>query len=287
MMEPPHPHPDLLRRAALLIIAALLVALFIPTLRWLTGEWLGNDFYSHGLLVPAISGLLAWRLWATRPPGMRVGGGSAWGLALAAGSTAAYLLALAQRAYFLAALAAIPLLAGLIWYLLGAAALRRLAFPILFLVFMIPFPFVEPLSLPLAQATGSAAAGAVRLLGVPIAVNGAQVTLPNANLVVGAQCSGLRSIVTLLTLAALFVFMAEGPRGGKALLALSVIPIAVLGNVLRISSLLGVAHLWGADAGFTYYHDYSGIVFFAGAVVLLIFTSRLVRCNEIRRDIFS
>jgi exosortase len=177
-------------------------------------------------------------------------------------------------------------LAGLVWYLLGGAALRRLAFPILFLLFMIPLPFVEPLSVPLAQATGTVAAQTVRLFGVPISINGAQVTLPNANLVVGAQCSGLRSIVALLTLVALFVFAVQGPAWGKWVLALSAIPIAAFGNIVRVSSLLGVAHVWGADIGFTYYHDYSGILFFASAVLLLILASRLVQCNEIRGDLF-
>jgi len=56
----------------------LLLALFFPVLRWLAGEWLGNDFYSHGALVPFISGFLAWRLWARRPPAMPLHGGS-WG----------------------------------------------------------------------------------------------------------------------------------------------------------------------------------------------------------------
>ncbi len=54
----------------------------------------------------------------------------------------------------------------------------------------------------------------------------------------------------------------QGPWWGKLLLALSSIPIAILGNVIRVASLLGVANVWGADVGFKYYHDYSGIVFF-------------------------
>ena len=160
----------------------------------------------------------------------------------------------------------ILLIAGLVWFLLGTAALRRLWFPIAFLLFAVPLPFVEPLSVPMAQFTGGIAAGVVSLFGMPITVNGAQVTLPNASLVVGAQCSGLRSIVTLLTLVALVVFLVEGSWQAKTLLALSSIPIAIIGNVLRIASLLVVGNAWGVDAAFTYYHDYSGIVFFLSAV---------------------
>ena len=197
-----------------------------------------------------------------------------------------YLTALSARAYFVASLAMILLIAGLVWFLLGTAALRRLWFPIAFLLFAVPLPFVEPLSVPMAQFTGGIAAGVVSLFGMPITVNGAQVTLPNASLVVGAQCSGLRSIVTLLTLVALVVFLVEGSWQAKTLLALSSIPIAIIGNVLRIASLFVVGNAWGVDAAFTYYHDYSGIVFFLSALGMLLLFSWVLGCREIREDIF-
>ncbi len=213
--------------------------------------------------------------------------GQALFLGLLAVSLAIYLYALLQKAYFIASLAMIAIIAGLIGYLLGPASLRRLAFPLAFLLFMVPLPFVEPCSIPLAQFTGVISAAVVRLFGVPITVNGSQVTLPNASLVVGAQCSGLRSIVALLTLVALVVFMVRGPVWGKLLLALSSVPIAILGNVLRVASLLVVANIWGADTGFKYYHDYSSIVFFLSALVLLVLFSRWVKCREIREDLFN
>jgi len=275
-----------------ILIGVLLLALFYPTLRWLVSEWLGNDYYSHGFLVPLISGLLAWRLWVTRPVSLSssaLTGGDRErmiGLILTSLGLVVYLYALLQRAYFVTSLALVAIITGLAWYLLGTAALRRLSFPIGFLLFMVPLPFVEPLSVPMAQFTGVIAGSTVRLLGVPVTVNGAQVALPNANLVVGAQCSGLRSIVSLLTLVALVVFLAQGPWWGKLLLALSSIPIAILGNVLRVASLLVVANVWGADTGFEYYHNYSSIVFFLSALLLLLLFSRGVGCREIRDDIF-
>lgn len=279
--------------ASAALIGGLLLALFYPTLRWLVSEWLGNDYYSHGPLVPLISAFFAWRLGSKRPtePSAQAAQpkpdrATPLGLGLVVLGLGGYLVALLQRAYFIAALAMIVLIAGLVWYLLGTAMLKRMAFPILFLIFMVPLPFVEPLSVPLAQITGNISAECVRLFGIPITVNGAQVSLPNTQLVVGAQCSGLRSIVTLLTLVAVVVFVVEGPRWAKALLAVSSLPIAALGNVLRVSSLLWVANTWGTDAGFKYYHDYSGIVFFLSATALLILLSWVIGCREIREDIF-
>jgi len=232
------------------LIGILLLALFYPTLKWLLGEWLGNDYYSHGPLVPLISAFLAWRLWIKWLPEQRRIKPATIGLLPLGAGLIVYLYALLQRAYFAASLAMIIIIAGLVWYLLGTAALRRFAFPIGFLVFMIPLPFIEPLSVPLAQITGAMSAAIVRLLGVPITVNGAQISLPNAELVVGAQCSGLRSIVTLMTLVGLVIFLVEGAWWKKLLLALSSIVIAALGNVVRVASLLVVANIWGADAAF-------------------------------------
>jgi exosortase len=275
-----------LRIASTGLIGILLLALFYPTLRWLVGEWLGNDYYSHGPLVPLISAFLAWRLWVKWPPEQRRIKPAATGLLPLGVGLITYLYALLQRAYFAASLAMIVIIAGMVWYLLGTAALRRFAFPIGFLLFMVPLPFVEPLSVPLAQLTGAMSAAIVRLFGIPITVNGAQITLPNAALVVGAQCSGLRSIVTLLTLVALVIFLVEGVWWKKLLLALSSILIAGFGNVMRVASLLIVANVWGTDVAFKYYHDYSGLVFFLSALALLLLFSWVLGCREIRSDIF-
>jgi exosortase len=275
-----------LRIASTGLIGILLLALSYPTLKWLVGEWLGNDYYSHGPLVPLISAFLARRLWVKWPLEQRRSQPATIGLLPLGVGLTVYLVALLQRAYFAASLAMIVIIAGLVWYLLGTAALRRFAFPIGFLFFMVPLPFVEPLSVPLAQLTGAMSAAIVRLFGVPITVNGAQITLPRAELVVGAQCSGLRSIVTLMTLVALVIFLVEGAWWKKVLLALSSVLIAGLGNVIRVASLLIVANIWGADAAFKYYHDYSGIVFFLSALALLLFCSWVLGCREIRDDIF-
>ena len=87
------------------------------------------------------------------------------------------------------------------------------------------------------------------------------------------------------TLVAVFAYVVEGSWPRKLLLALMAVPIAILGNVLRVSSLLWVADRWGVEAGFTYYHDYSGIVFFLFAFACLILFARLLGCREIRSDL--
>lgn len=263
-----------------LLIAFLGLLVLFPTLRWLVNEWWSNDYYSHGVLVPIVSGYFAWRLLprVERKP-------SNLGLILLITALVVYLAALFQRAFFISALSMIGLFAGVVWYLWGWLALKRLAFPLAFLIFMVPLPFVEASSLPLSLLTGQISTKVMQLLGMNVTVQGASVKLANANLVVGAQCSGLRSIVALFTLVAVFAYIVEGPRLSKLLLGLSAIPIAILGNIFRVSTLLWVADKWGVKAGFTYYHDYSGIFFFFFAFLCLILLGQLLRCRNIRTDL--
>ena len=262
------------------LIALLMAVLLAPVSRWLLSEWWSNDYYSHGLLVPLVSGFFAWRIMPrlARQPDDR-------GLLLVGVSALGYVAMLYSRSFHFAALAMILLLAGVIWTYWGWPGLKKMLFPLGFLIFMIPFPFVEVSSLPLSLLTGQIATRLMQAAGLNVTVQGAAVSLPHANLVVGAQCSGVRSIVTLFTLAAIYAYLVQGALMRKLILFLAVLPIAVLGNLFRVSSLLGVANRWGVEAGFTYYHDYSGFVFFGIAFALLILFAQLLGCSKIRNDL--
>ncbi len=276
-MEQTRPFTSWLLSSLMLLLAAILLA---PVGRWLAGEWWSNDYYSHGVLAPLVSGFFAWRILSRleRKPENR-------GLMLVGVGALTYLVALYQRAFHIAALAMIVMLAGVVWTYWGWAGLKKMAFPLGFLIFMIPLPFVEASSLPLSLLTGGIATRLMQLAGLDVTVQGAAVTLPNANLTVGAQCSGVRSIITLFALAAVFAYIVEGDWLRKLILFLAVIPIAVLGNILRVSSLLWVANGWGAGAGFTYYHDYSGFLFFGISLALLLLLAKILGCSKIRNDL--
>ena len=262
------------------LMAVLMAILLAPLGRWLAGEWWSNDYYSHGALAPLVSAFFVWRIipGLARRPDDR-------GLLTVGLGTLLYLAALYQRAFHIAALGMILLLAGVVWTYWGWSGVKKMAFPLAFLIFMIPFPFVEVSSLPLSLLTGQIATRIMQSAGLNVTVRGAAVTLPNANLVVGAQCSGVRSIITLFALAAVYAHIVEGSWIRKLLLFLAVVPIAVLGNIMRVSSLLWVANRWGAEAGFTFYHDYSGFVFFGVSFALLILFAKLLGCSKIRSDL--
>ncbi|RIK35137.1 MAG: hypothetical protein DCC57_23645 [Chloroflexi bacterium] len=278
------------QRARVAWAPALALAIFgvltWPVWRWLWGEWMGNEYYSHGALVPPVSLYLAYQrfrndkelVWS---PGM----GSNNGLALTAAGLALYLWFLNNRAFYLAAFAMILMLGGLVWTFGGGNVARRLLFPVAYLALMVPLPFVDRYTLPLAMFTGVCSGGLARLLGLDVTIVGNAVTLPNADLVIGAQCSGVNSLIALTALMVLAAYLVQGPRWGRLLLVVLAVPLALLGNILRVTSLLFVARVWGAQAGFVFYHDYSGIAFFVIVLLLMLPITRLLRCNQLRPDV--
>lgn len=269
-----------------LVASVVFALLTIPVWRWLWGEWMGNDYYSHGVLIPPISlFLIIQRIRHDKEFQWHPGQGLAGGLAVLTLSTLVYLWFLNQRAYYLAAFAMIGMIAGLIWLFGGTSAIRKLAFPVAYLVFMVPLPFIDRYTLPLALFTGVCSGGIAQLLGLDVLIVGNAVSLPNADLLIGAQCSGVNSLIALSALMTLVAYLVDGPMWGRIVLALSSIPLAILGNILRVTSLFFVARAWGADAAFTFYHDYSGIVFFVFVLLLLYPLARLVRCGQLRSDV--
>lgn len=269
------------------LLAALALAfLTLPVWRWLWGEWMANDYYSHGVLIPFVSLFLAIQrvrhdpAFTWRP--MHTAAGAFVLLVL---SVTLYLWFLNEKAYYLAAFATIGMIAGLLWLFGGANALRRLIFPVGYLLLMVPLPFIERYTLPLALFTGVCSGALVRFLGLGVSIVGNAIALPNADLVIGAQCSGVNSLIALTALMALTAYILQGPWWGRVGLVALAAPIALLGNILRVASLLFVARGWGADAAFTFYHDYSGIIFFVIALLLLYPLARLLRCTSVRTTV--
>lgn len=273
-----------------LLIPAVVVLLFAlltwPVWRWLWGEWMANDYYSHGLLIGPVALYLAWRRrrndktgqWWSNQMDKR-------GLVVLVVSLGLYLFLLNNKAYYLAAFALIGLVVGLVWIGGGAYTVRQLAFPLGYLALMAPLPFIERATLPLALFTGVCSTALVKFLGLNVTVVGNAISLPNADLIIGAQCSGINSLIALTALNALAAYIVAGPWWGRVTLVALAAPVAMAGNILRVASLLFVARDYGAQAAFTFYHDYSSIVFLGLALAMLVPLMRLLRCRTIRFNV--
>jgi exosortase len=271
--------------APMLALAALLLLTW-PIWRWLWGEWMGNEYYSHGILIPPVSLYLIYQRFRNdKEMQWSPGQGSNWGLLVIAIGLALYLWFFRQRAFYLAAFATIVMIGGLVWTFGGNNVARRLIFPVAYLALMVPLPFVDRYTLPLAMFTGVCSGYLVRLFGLDVEIIGNAVKLPNADLVIGAQCSGVNSLIALTALMVLAAYLVKGPMSGRIILVLLSAPLAILGNILRVSSLLFIARAWGAQAGFVFYHDYSGIGFFVIVLALMLPLTRLLRVDNLRPEV--
>lgn len=264
----------------------LFFALTWPVWRWLWGEWLGNEYYSHGILILPVALYLAiQRIRLDKQLRQATPQGHSWGIVLLGVALGAFLWFFNQKAYYLAAFAMIGLIGGLVWALGGTMLFRKLLFPIAYLLLMVPLPFIDRITLPLALFTGVCAGGLVRLLGLDVTIIGNAVRLPNADLVIGAQCSGVNSLIALTALMTLAAYVLNGPLWGRLLLVLFSVPLAILGNILRVASLLFVARSMGAQAAFVFYHDYSGLLFFLLVFLLMFPLTRLLHARTLRLDV--
>jgi len=264
------------------IIILLALVLYLPIFSWLWAEWSSNPFYSHGPLVLGVALVIGWR----RSRGIS-GRPNGWGLVAMAGGLAAYVASLIRGVPFIGALSLIPLLLGLIAYFWGATVSRRMTFPALFLLFMIPLPFIliEQATLGLQFVATKGSALMARLIGLAVTQTGGGIVLADSTLVVGAQCSGMRSMVALLALATLMAFVLKGSLWARLGLILLAVPLAVVANVVRITSLLWVIATLGDEIGLDFYHDWSSPLLFLLALGLLILASWIMGCREIRSDI--
>lgn len=269
-----------LRLAAAALVTVLVAALFAPTLQWLSVSWLGNAYYSHGLLVVAVSLWLIWRrraALADRQP-------DNIGLAVVALGVGAQLMALPYQMQVVSALALITTLVGLVWAFAGRRVLRAWAFPLAFLLLMIPLPGIERLSPALETFTATYAARAAQLVGVAATNLGGQVNVGAQAFTVGAACSGLRSLVALITLAVLFAYSVHAPLAVRLALVAAALPIALFANLVRVSSIFWVANAFGGETALGFFHTLSSPLLFLVAFALLLALSRLLGATQVRTE---
>lgn len=264
-----------------LAIAAAMVFLYATTLGKLGRDWWTDENYSHGLLVPFVIGYIIWIEWenlqnARKNASFWLGGAtiSLSLMMLLAGTLGAELFI--QRISF------VLMLAGIIIYFFGANLLRFLVVPFLLLLFAIPIPQIifNKIAFPLQIWASQIAVWGIRLFEVAPIRNGNVIEiLPRGSMQIVAlevveACSGIRSLMTLVTLAlVLWYFTREKTRFDwvrAVILMLSAIPIAILTNAGRVTSTGVLTYYYGKQAADGFTHDISGWLVYLVALVLLL-----------------
>jgi len=164
-----------------------------------------------------------------------------------------------------------------LFYLFGRAVTGLLLFPIAYTFFVIPISFIkEIIGIPLRFFVSAVANGLFNILGMPSERVGTSIYMENFSFDIAAPCSGINSIFSLLALAAVFAYLTERSNVKRLILFASAIPIAVVANIVRISSIGLIAKGFNKDFALSMYHDYSGYVIFLMSLGLLFLEKKLL-----------
>jgi len=266
--------PKLTGAVALLVVSFGL--LYRQVIVKLVHDWGADQNYSHGFLIVPLAAYFAWerRAKLTALPLSP----SVWGLVLAAGSFLILLAGLLGAELFLTRMAMLGTLIGGVLFVLGWRHLKILAFPIGILLLMIPIPsilfnqIVFPLQL-LASRLGEAS---LQLAGIPVLREGNVIVLANTTLEVAEACSGIRSLISLLTLGIVYGYFSDPRNGVRTLIALSAIPVAIIAIGLRVAGTGIAAHFCGSAAAQGFFHELSGWLVFVAAFAMLFLIVKLL-----------
>lgn len=270
------------RMRRLLVLGGMIAAVgflgaYFETFRTLPRVWTKSD-YSHGFLIPPIT---LWLLWRQRAAfSLTEAAPSWWGALLLVPAALLQFIGLRGEVTTLQGASLILALAGLVWQLFGLRILKRVAFPLAFLVFMIPtLPwFLYALSFKLKMIAAGGAVAISRGLGVLVQRDGVDLLFPQGVLRVEGACSGLRSLVAMLALGALMGYLSNGAIWKRVALVLLTLPIAVFANILRVSALCIYAGLVSVSGAAGTFHEIGGYALFAVAFLLLSLGRRVLRC---------
>lgn len=262
------------RRALIALAAGCFVVAYWTIFRELISDWNTDDNYSHGFFIIPLSAFFLWERRADLAAARQ--SWSALGLALVALGILVLFAGLLGADRFLPRISLLMVLTGAVWFVWGWPTLRVAAFPLAFLTLMIPLPalifnqIAFPLQLLASQAGELVLAG----LGIPVLREGNVIILAHTTLEVAEACSGIRSLISLLTLGIVFAYFTD-PRGGvRAFIALSTIPIAIVANAARVAGTGVAAHHYGDAAAQGFFHTFSGWLVFIVAFALVLIVAR-------------
>ena len=263
------------------ILMALALIAYIPMIQWMIERWFASEsYYGHGFLIPAVSLYFAWqRRKAIQEAKLSQ---EMIGLAIVAVGLLAHILSAALRIYFISGFSFVFVLYGLVLFSFGKEVTRNLVFPIFFLLAMIPLPLVliGNLTVKLKLFVTEAAVFVLNRIGFPSIRDGSIIRMPRSHVLVGAPCSGLRSLISLVTLGLIFSYAMKVSYLKKSILFLSSIPIALATNLIRITLLAIINDLYGQKVAMGYFHDFSGFLMFGIAFALLYGVSLALEMNR-------
>ncbi len=257
-----------------------LLAMYVPTVIDLARNIWSTEEQSQGPIVLAICAWLVWRAWDridatdTDTPRPVLG----WLLVIVA--LLLYVFGRSQRILSAQTLSVVFMLPGLLLMMRGARQLRAAAFPLFFMIFLIPLPatMVDAVTQPLKLAVSSAATSILFAVGYPIARTGVILQIGQYQLLVADACAGLHTLFSLEAMGLLYLnVVRHSSLLRNVMLALLIVPISFLANVIRVIVLALITYHFGDEAGQGFLHGFAGMVLFLTALMFIIATDSGLR----------
>lgn len=279
------PWPALIRRWWQAAVVILLTGwLYSSILFHLAKQWSNDANFTHGFFVPAFSLFVLWqdrKRLARRPRNP-----SSWGLLIVAFALCVLVVGVLGAELFLSRISLLLLIAGLLILFRGWSLFRAVLFPWAFLFLMIPVPAIvfSQITFPLQMLASKLAALLLPLLGVPVLREGNIINLPAMPLEIAEACSGIRSLLSLATLAIIYGYLTETRIWIRVALALASIPIAVAANSLRIVGTGLLVQYWDPEKAEGFFHVFSGWLIFVASLAMLFLAHRLFQIGQRQID---
>lgn len=271
--------------------SVLILVCYAPVLIALVHNWYIDADMGHGFFVPLVSGLIIWQrreeLAAIKPkPNL-------WGLVVVCFGGILVTIATLGVELFLSRNAFIVTLIGAILLLRGTETLKKVAFPVFLLFFMVPIPNIiyARITFPLQILASKSASVALDFFGIPVLREGNVLELPTGPLSVVEACSGIRSLLSLTFLSLAYGYFFEKSTWIRVTLFLATIPIAIVANATRVTAT-GVMSQIKPELGEGFFHESTGWVIFLAALAMLILFHQLLlrflhfleRVREVRAE---
>ena len=248
---------------------------------WMVHRWneAGGDL-SHGWIVPFVSVGIIWfkrrELMSLPKKSSRAG------LATVVLALLLHWVGAKSQQTRLSLAGLVLLMWGVPFYFYGWQVAKLLLFPCAYLIFCIPLNFLDSLTFPLRIMVTMAATGLLNGLGIEAQRSGSAIYSTAAggfNFDVADPCSGLRSLLAMTALTAVYAYLTQKTLVKQWLLFFASIPLAIIGNIARITTVALVAEAFGQKLASGLYHDYSGYVVFSVAIGLMVGAGSLLNLD--------
>jgi exosortase len=259
------------------VLGIVVVWLYTPVLAKLVAQWWHDPNFSHGFFVPLFS---LYVLWERREQLTRLVNKPSWaGALILALGLMLLIVGFLGAELFLSRLSLLFVIAGLVILFRGWEYQRAILFPWAVLLLMIPLPSIifNQITFPLQLLASELASFVLPWFGVPVLREGNIIQLPAMPLEVAEACSGIRSLLTLGTLAVIYGYLLERRIAVRVLLALASIPIAVSANSFRIVGTGLLVQHWDPGKAEGFFHAFSGWLMFVVSLAMLFLVHQMIR----------